>query len=91
VHFVLSATPRGGFSGGVAIHENGDALGVITSSFVAGDVPEQMGFFAVLSIESIVSCLAQNKLYPEAQRKYHERILGLDPARVLQIFEKGPG
>jgi hypothetical protein len=62
IHFILSATPRGGFSGGVAIYEDGDALGVITSSFVNDGLPEQTGFLAVLSIEAIVKCLQFNGL-----------------------------
>jgi hypothetical protein len=90
VHFILSAMPRGGFSGGVAIQEDGDALGVITSAFTQDDNPEQLGFFAVLSIEAIVHCLAQNRMFPEFQRKYHESLLGIDPAKVLAMFERGP-
>jgi hypothetical protein len=77
VHFILSAMPRGGFSGGVAIHENGDALGVITSSFLRDEEPEQLGFFAVLSIEAIVKCLERNHLYPDVQRQHHDEVLGL--------------
>jgi hypothetical protein len=88
VHFILSAMPRGGFSGGVAIHENGDALGVVTSAFVNADLPEQIGFFAVLSVEAIVHCLAENGLYPEPQRKYPESILGLDPGKIFEGFRK---
>jgi hypothetical protein len=75
VHFILSAMPRGGFSGGVAIHENGDALGVITSSFLRDGIPEQLGFFAVLSIEAIVKCLERNQMYPEVQRRHHDEVL----------------
>ncbi len=77
VHFILSATPRGGFSGGVAIHESGDALGVITSSFNMNGESEQLGFFAVLSIEAIVKCLKHNGLYPQLQREHHDKVLGL--------------
>jgi Trypsin-like peptidase domain len=88
VHFILSAIPRGGFSGGVAIHEDGDALGVITSSFTQGDDPEHFGFLAVLSVEAIVDCLMRNKLYPEPQRQYHQSLLGLDPMKwIAPLFE----
>lgn len=86
VHFVLSAIPRGGFSGGVAIHEDGDALGVITSAFVTSDVPEQLGFFAVLSVEAIVHCLAQNGMYPDVQKKYHESMLGIDVGKWVEVI-----
>lgn len=85
VHFILSATPRGGFSGGVAIHEDGDALGIITSSLLDGDQPEQLGFFAALSIEAIIHCLAINNLYPEFQRNYHKKVLGIDPLPWITI------
>lgn len=88
VHFILSAMPRGGFSGGVAIHEDGDALGVITSSFLDGDLPEQIGFFAVLSIEAIIHCLAINDLYPDFQRQYHKEVLGIDPLPWIAIGKK---
>lgn len=67
VHFIVSATPRGGFSGGVVISEWGFALGVITQSLVMNNLPEQMGYMAVLSIEPIYSCLAANKLLPKVQ------------------------
>ena len=75
IHFVLSATPRGGFSGGAAIHESGDILGVITSSLVANERAEELGFFTVLSIEGIVQCLEEFNLFPEFQRVHHESVL----------------
>lgn len=75
VHFLLSAMPRGGFSGGVAIHESGDALGVVTSSLIANERPEELGFFAVLSIEAIVKCLESNGLFPDIQREHHDQRL----------------
>lgn len=84
-HFILSSMPRGGFSGGVAIHEDGDALGVITSSFLDGNLPEQVGFFGVLSIEAIIHCLTINDLYPDLQRQYHKEILGIDPMPWIAI------
>lgn len=83
LHFILSSTPRGGYSGGVAIHETGDALGVITSSFVEGDKPPELGFFAVLSIEGIIDCLVENNLYVGVQRNYHKSFLGIDPGPVF--------
>jgi len=86
LHFILSGTPRGGFSGGVAIHEEGDALGVITSSFGKDNQPEQLGFFAVLSVEGIIECLTQNRLLPEFQRKHHESILGIDIHGIMAEF-----
>lgn len=84
VHFLLSATPRGGFSGGVAIYEDGAALGVVTSSLNMNYEPEQLGFFAVLSIEAIMSCLIANRLYPAVQREFYKSILGIDPVPLIE-------
>ena len=67
VHFVLSSMPRGGFSGGLAITENDVALGVITRSLLTADLPPELGYFAVLSVEPIYICLADHKLLPERQ------------------------
>jgi len=67
VHFIVSAMPRGGFSGGVVITSDGISLGVITQSLVMNSMPEQLGYMAVLSVEPIYECLAQNKLLPAAQ------------------------
>lgn len=75
VHFILSTMPRGGFSGGVAIHENGDALGVVTSSLVEGMHPEQLGYFAVLSIEPIVKCLELHGMLPKIQKAHHDEVM----------------
>jgi hypothetical protein len=86
IHFLLSAIPRGGFSGGLALLENGDALGLVTQSFTQNNLPEQTGFFAVLSVEAIVSCLGVNKCYPEVQRKYHQSKLGIDPKPIFESF-----
>ena len=69
VHFVVSAMPRGGFSGGVVLTtgQGGVALGVITQSLVMNSQPEQLGFMAVLSVEPIYECLATHRLLPKAQ------------------------
>jgi len=66
-HFVVSATPRGGFSGGPAITEHGFALGLVTTSLIAGDGPLELGFFTVLSVEPIYVCLSSHKLLPDCQ------------------------
>lgn len=62
--FILSATARGGFSGGVAILNDGSALGVITESLVADYKPEELGYLSVLTIEPILHCLAHHKVMP---------------------------
>jgi trypsin-like peptidase len=77
VHFILSAMPRGGFSGGLAIHEDGFALGVITSGLSDGGKATELGFLAVLSIEPIRVLLESCNLLPQCQREYEEKLLGL--------------
>jgi hypothetical protein len=69
VHFILSATPRGGFSGGLAFSEYGFALGVITQSLIENSAPPELGFFATKSIEAIYVCLDEGKLMPDCQKQ----------------------
>ena len=69
VHFILSATPRGGFSGGLVLSEYDFALGVVTQSLVRDYRQEESGFFAVLSIEPIYQCLSHHKLLPLVQKE----------------------
>lgn len=67
VHFILSAMPRGGFSGGVALTESEIVLGVITRSLLSADTNEELGYFTVLSVEPIYQCLSENKILPDCQ------------------------
>lgn len=68
-HFVVSAMPRGGFSGGPCIVEWDFALGLVTESLIAGDHPTELGFMAVLTVESIFVCLQHHKLVPAEQKE----------------------
>ena len=65
VHFIVSVTARGGFSGGVVISEWGFGLGVITASLVKNGAPEELGYLTVLSVEPILHCLADNLMLPK--------------------------
>lgn len=64
VHFIASATARGGFSGGVVLSEWGVALGVVTSSLLKNGLPEELGYLTVLTVEPILECLAAHGLLP---------------------------
>jgi Trypsin-like peptidase domain len=68
VQFIVSAMPRGGFSGGLALSEYGFVLGLITESLTSDSAAAELGFMSVLSIEAIYECLAANKLLPMCQR-----------------------
>jgi S1-C subfamily serine protease len=65
--FIISAMPRGGFSGGPAVLEDGDVLGVITEALLRDDSPPELGFFAVMTVEPIYDCLRQNNILPPGQ------------------------
>jgi hypothetical protein len=69
LQFVVSATPRGGFSGGLALSEYDFALGVISASLTKNHQAAELGFMAVISIEAIYECLAAHKLLPEVQKQ----------------------
>ena len=75
VHFILSAVPRGGFSGGPALHEDGYALGLVTSSLLEVDKPVETGFMAVLSIEPILSLLSSAGMMPRCQASFQDEFL----------------
>jgi Trypsin-like peptidase domain len=62
--FIVSCMARGGFSGGPAITEYGVLLGVITSSFVANNQELELGFNGVITIEPLLSLLADHQLRP---------------------------
>lgn len=78
IHFILSTTPRGGYSGGLAVHEGEFALGVVTSSLVRDQQATELGFQAVLSIEPIRNLLEDCDLLPDCQEEYREEVLGID-------------
>lgn len=96
VHFILSAMPRGGFSGGVVISESEIVLGVITRSLLSSEQAEELGYFCVMSVEPIYNCLAQNKLLPDCQAEgwddfwntddlgvFYDPRINPDPARFI--------
>ncbi len=53
-HFIISAIPRGGFSGAPVISEYGFLLGVMTESLVKEGRAEEVGFAAVVSIQPLL-------------------------------------
>jgi hypothetical protein len=67
VQFVVSATPLGGFRGGIALSEYEFALGVI--SVPKNHDAAELGFTAVVSVEPIYDCLAAHRLLPKVQKK----------------------
>jgi hypothetical protein len=84
VHFILSSTPRGGFSGGPALVEDGVALGIVTSGFVKNGDPLELGFQSVLSIEPIRNFLEAAGILPEQQKRAADELLGKPPPAAKQ-------
>jgi hypothetical protein len=87
-HFLVSAMPRGGFSGGVVLTQAGAALGVVTQSLVMNSQPEQLGYMAVLSVEPIYICLAKHRLLPRVQAEPWDDFWNLES---ISFVETAPG
>lgn len=71
-HFIISAIPRGGFSGGpvLALFPGGEfTFGLVTESLGINELPLELGFFAVLTVEPILVCLGHHGLLPAEDRK----------------------
>lgn len=75
VHFIVSATARGGFSGGPAILQDGYLLGVVTSSLLRDNLPSELGFQAVLSVEPLRILLGERGMMPRVQEVFTEELL----------------
>jgi len=67
VHFILSAMPRGGFSGGLVLSEYDMVLGLVTSSLITNHSSAELGFMTVIGVEPIYVCLTACDLLPECQ------------------------
>lgn len=64
LHFVLSSTARGGFSGGPAITDEGELLGIIVTSLLNNNEHETTGFCAALSVQPLLQILKQLSTRP---------------------------
>jgi S1-C subfamily serine protease len=65
-HFIISPSPRGGFSGGPVISEYGFLLGVLTESLTENNKDVEVGFAAAISIEPLLVVLAENHIRPKS-------------------------
>jgi S1-C subfamily serine protease len=68
-HFVVSATARGGFSGGPCLIEHDFALGMITQAFLQGEQPIETGYMAVLTVEPLFVCMQHHGILPAVQKE----------------------
>lgn len=72
-HFIISAMPRGGFSGGPVIALAPDSeftFGLVTESLGGNHLPAELGFFAVLTVEPILTCLNHHDMLPQVERDF---------------------
>jgi hypothetical protein len=89
LHFIISAMPRGGFSGGLAFSRWGFALGVITQSLLEKDTVPELGYFSTTSIEAVFECLVQHGALPEGQKAGWEGLWDASPAEARTIDDSG--
>jgi Trypsin-like peptidase domain len=82
MHFILSAVPRGGFSGGLALSEWGFALGVITQSLLTRAGPPELGYFTTTSIEAVYECLSHHHVLPDVQKASWDGLWDMAPVRA---------
>lgn len=58
LHFIASATARGGFSGGPVLDHTGVAVALVTESLGEGGKPVETGYMSLLSIEPALDLAA---------------------------------
>lgn len=63
-HFIISALPRNGFSGGPVISEHGILLGVFTESLLRSGSPTELGYGAAISIQPLLVLMDDYKIHP---------------------------
>jgi S1-C subfamily serine protease len=62
--FIVSPTPRGGFSGGPVLTKDGWLLGVMTSALVGNNSALETGFGAAITVEPLWNLLHENNVFP---------------------------
>jgi hypothetical protein len=67
--FIVSATARGGFSGGPCLVEWDFALGLVTESLTTNHQAAELGYMAVTSVEPLFVCLQHHGIVPAIQKE----------------------
>lgn len=70
--YVVSATARGGFSGGPIINDDGKAIGLVTDSLVRDSNAVETGFMACLSISAAAELALKCGWAPEEHEYYRD-------------------
>ena len=85
-HFVVSALPRGGFSGGPVICQDW-LVGVVTESLVENGAPPELGYAAAVSVEPLWDLLQTYGIYPASNGDFLRDVY--DPA--VEAAKRPPG
>jgi len=75
-HFIISAVPRGGFSGGPVLSEYGFLLGVLTDSLFRADQPHELGFASAVSVEPLLELIHEAKIECGANLAFARDLFG---------------
>ncbi|WP_421280871.1 S1 family peptidase [Aeromonas taiwanensis] len=70
--YVVSATARGGFSGGPIINAEGQAIGLVTDSLVRDSNAVETGFMACLSISAAADLALKHGWDPDEHEYYQD-------------------
>ena len=72
--FIVSPTPRGGFSGGPVLTKDGWLLGVMTSALVTDNAIPEVGFGAAITVEPLWNLLHENNVFPASNAELWDEI-----------------
>lgn len=68
-HFIVSSVARGGFSGGPCLIDFDFALGLVTESLNRDQLPVELGYTSVVSVEPLFTCMASHGIVPACQKE----------------------
>ena len=75
-HFILSAVPRGGFSGGPVLSEHGFLLGVLTDALHRDDQPHELGFASAVSVEPLLELIHEYRIECGENLRFARELFG---------------
>lgn len=70
--YIISAMPRGGFSGGPIINEEGQAIALITESLCLNNQTSEAGFMSCLSISAATDLALEHGWNPDENTYYQD-------------------
>lgn len=86
-HFIVSAIPRGGYSGGPVIYQD-FLIGVVTDSLVEDGAPAELGYAAAISVEPLWNLLHANGIYPGSNADFLSAIYDHDKNAERRLLSR---